>query len=135
MAFIFSASTDVLSAPRTSRIIGPILRWFKPDLSNATIYRVQYGVRKTGHVTEYAVLAMLLWRALRQPKTNESPFWRWSAAGVALVVAALYAGSDEWHQSLVPSRDGRVGDVLLDTCGAAAGLGLLWAYGRRRDRG
>ena len=53
---------------------------------------------------------------------------------LALALAALYAASDEIHQTFVPSRQGSVWDVLLDTAGAAFGLLCLWTIGRLRKR-
>ena len=134
MALIFTASTDALSSSRTSRIIGPFLRWIYPGVSNLAIYRVQTVVRKGGHVAEYAVLALLVWRTLRRPQRSNPRPWQWSHAGVALLVAVGFAASDEWHQSFVPSRDGRVKDVLWDSAGAAAGLAGLWSLGRWKKR-
>jgi VanZ family protein len=134
MVFIYSASTDALSSHRTSRIIGPLLRWLYPGVTDETIYRVQYAVRKTGHLTEYAILACLLWRARRQPARGDTRPWNWREAGFALGVAALYAISDEVHQAFVPSREPRTADVLLDTAGAAAGLFALWQFGRWRKQ-
>jgi VanZ family protein len=49
--------------------------------------------------------------------------WCTACAGGAFAIALLYAASDEWHQSFVPSRDGTLHDVIID--GAGAGLGLL----------
>ncbi len=132
MALIFSGSTGSLSSQHTSRIIGPLLRWLKPDISPETLYRVVFTVRKTAHVTEYAILALLAWRAWRKPVAKELRPWRWSEAGLAWSVAALYAASDEFHQSFVPSRGASVGDVMLDSAGALAGLLALWVFGRWR---
>lgn len=132
MLMIFSASTDAMSTRRTSRIIGPLLRWLKPDISEAAIYRVQYVARKGAHMTEYAVLALLLWRARRKPARQDLRPWRWAQAGFAFGLAALYAASDEFHQSWVPSREGRVADVFLDVAGAGLGLLAFWAIGRWR---
>jgi VanZ family protein len=132
MALIFSASTDALSATRTSRILGPLLRWIHPGISDEAVRRVQYGVRKLGHLTEYAVLAVLVWRARFRPMRGETRPWSWPAAGMALGVAVLYAVSDEVHQGFVPTRDGRVQDVLLDGCGALVGLAAVWSWRRWR---
>ena len=38
----------------------------------------------------------------------------------------LYAASDEFHQSFVPTRTPLVSDVLIDTAGGAIGLLALW---------
>ena len=81
-----------------------------------------------------AVLALLLWRALRKPGHGEARPWQWSQAGFALALTALYAASDELHQVFVPPRQGSVWDVLLDTLGGAVGLLCLWAVGRLRQR-
>ena len=66
LGFIFLGSTDLMSAEHTSRFIAPFLRWLRPDISAEAIAHVQFFVRKCAHVTEYAVLAMLLWRGLRR---------------------------------------------------------------------
>jgi len=130
MVLIFSGSTDILSIGRTSRIIGPFLRWLKPDISEQAIKNVQVVVRKSAHVIEYAILAFLCWRALRG-SVIVAP-WQWEQAGIALGLAFLYAITDEVHQSFVKSRMGSGWDVVIDTCGAALGLFLLWRFGRAR---
>jgi VanZ family protein len=134
MGVIFSASGDSHSAARSSRIIAPLVHWLLPDLSEEAVHAVVLFVRKCGHVAEYAVLALLLWRARRRPTKPGTGLWRWSDAGLALAVAALYAGSDEIHQLFVPSRQGSVWDVLLDTSSAGLALLCLWAAGRLRKR-
>src|ERR1700759_4006728 len=65
MLLIFAGSSDVLSAEQTSRFLVPFLLWLKPTMSYHTIATIHLLVRKAGHVTEYAVLAALLWRAFR----------------------------------------------------------------------
>ena len=134
MILIFSASGDQKSFHHSSRLIGPIVRWLLPQLSEASVNRVVFLVRKAAHVTEYAILAMLLWRAIRQPRRPDPRPWSWGQAGVALLVVALYAASDEWHQMLVPNRQGALGDVLLDIVGGALGLLLIWGVGCWRKR-
>ncbi len=134
MSLIFFASTDVLSGDRTSRFTGPFLRWLKPDISEHRIRQVQLIVRKGGHLTEYAILCALLWRALREPEPDVPSRWKWSRATVAWSLAAIYAITDEYHQSFVSSRYASGWDVMIDALGAAIGLVLLWAWGRRRQK-
>src|SRR5207247_4950006 len=67
LGLIFGGSTYVLSLQRTSRIIGPLLRWLNPNISDETIRAVQTVTRKGGHVAEDSVLAVLLWRGRRKP--------------------------------------------------------------------
>ena len=130
MILIFGGSTQ-LGAPRnTSRFIGPFLRWFAPNIADKTIGSVQYGIRKTGHVTEYAVLALLFWRARRKTFSPDTPRWNWREAGFAILFSTLYAVTDEFHQYFVATRQGSVWDVLIDTSGAVLGMLLLWKIGR-----
>jgi VanZ family protein len=132
MAVIFSASSDRMSFSHSSRIIAPILHWLFPDISDQTVHAIVFAVRKAAHVTEYAILALLVWRALRKPNATNPRPWLWSHAGSALLFVALYATTDEIHQAFVPSRQASVWDVLLDTLGGAFGLLFLWILGRWR---
>ncbi len=130
MAIIFLGSTDMLSAEHTSRFLIPFLRWFDPQISLAALDQIQFAIRKLGHLTEYAILAMLLWRALRGGI-------RWQMKMsilflVAVLASAIFAASDEFHQSFVPSRTGSPNDVMIDICGALAGLAICWMFARRR---
>jgi VanZ family protein len=65
-------------------------------------------LRKLAHATEYAILAALLLRAVR-----ELPAW---------ALSVLYAISDELHQHFVPGRAGRPLDVAIDATGALVGV-------------
>jgi VanZ family protein len=132
MVVIFSASGDRASFSHSSRIIGPLVRWLFPQLSDEAIHAIVVSVRKGAHLTEYAVLTLLLWRALRKPRRGDARPWQWSQAGLALGLTALYAASDELHQLFVPSRQGSIWDVLLDTAGGALALVGLWVVGRVR---
>ena len=125
MAFIFIGSTDLMSAEHTSRFIGPFLRWLAPDITDATIASVQLVVRKAAHLIEYAILSVLLLRALRQHLMG--------ARSIAFGLAALCAVLDELHQSFVPSRTGSPWDVLTDCLGAILGLVIYVRMTRRRS--
>ena len=127
MLLIFCASGDLMSAEHTSRFIGPFLRWFAPDITEATVASVQLVVRKCAHLAGYAILAALLYRAVRQGRCI---FGR--AAAFAFLIAALYAALDEFHQSFVPSRTGSPRDVMVDCFGAAIGLALCLVFRRKR---
>jgi VanZ family protein len=134
MCVIFSASGDRMSFQHSSRIIAPLLHWLLPHLSNEAVHAMVVFVRKCAHLTEYAVLALLLWRALPKPVEESPAPWQWAKAGLVLALAALYAASDEIHQAFVPSRQASVRDVLLDTTGAALALLCLWGFWRLRKR-
>jgi VanZ family protein len=131
---IYSASGDQKSVYRSSRIIEPFVRWLLPNFSNAAVQETVFYVRKAAHVTEFAVLAMLLWRALRGTFRRDSQGWSRRRAGLAWVGAVGFAITDEFHQMFVPGRQGAWLDVVIDSVGAAAGLSLLWLYVRWKHR-
>jgi VanZ family protein len=128
MVVIFSASADRQSYQHSSLFFEPLMRWLFPTMSAATLGEIHHLFRKTAHLTEYAILGALFWRAIRRPVRRDARPWRWDEAGLALAVVFAYAASDEFHQIFVPSRTALVSDVLIDTSGGAAGLLLLWLW-------
>jgi VanZ family protein len=74
-----------------------------------------YVLRKGAHMTEYAVLACLLARAV-------------GSYGWAFALAVAYAATDEFHQTFVRGRHGTPVDVAIDGVGALIGL---WAWRSR----
>jgi VanZ family protein len=79
-------------------------------------------LRKCAHMTEYAILAVLLLRATRSPRA-------------ALALAFAYAVTDEIHQHFVSGRHASPVDVAIDTAGALIGLGVAgWLAGRTGPR-
>ena len=134
MGLIFSGSSDRASFSRSSRIIGPIVRWLFPHVSDEAVHAMVILIRKCAHLAEYAILALLVWRALRKPRKEDARPWLWSEAGLALAVTAVYAASDEFHQLFVAFRQASVWDVLLDTIGGTIGLAFGWAVGCRKRR-
>jgi len=85
-----------------------------------TLYWWDYPLRKAAHMTEYAILARLVTRALRGSTT-------WSTGQIfiaSLVFVVFYASSDEFHQHFVEGRHGSPIDVLIDLTGAWIGLGF-----------
>ncbi len=123
---MFFGSTDLMSSDHTSRFVTPFLRWWNPDISPAAIAQVHFFVRKAAHVTEYAVLTGLLFRALR---SWVGAFWQ--RAALALAPAMIFAASDEFHQAFVASRNSSFGDVLVDWSGALLGLLICLLVGSR----
>ncbi|MBC8095054.1 MAG: VanZ family protein [Akkermansiaceae bacterium] len=132
MMLIFSASGDTKSFQRSSRIIGPLINWLFPNLSEENVDQVVTAARKGAHLTEYAILAILFWRAIRQPKKSDPRPWNRKLALGSVLFVALYAMTDEYHQSLIPERQGSVLDVLIDTAGAGLGMLFLWLLIRWR---
>jgi len=137
MAIIFLISTDLGSAAHTSQILVPLLRWVNPDISPTAIDLIHTIIRKGGHLTEYAILALLSLRAVtRSGAHRQTPSREWSfrAAGIALLVAGLYAATDEFHQSFIPSRTASIYDVMIDTSGAFVALSVVFLWKKARSR-
>ena len=134
MALIFTASADSHSSEHTSRFIKPLLHWLFPQMSSDHVEDAHIFIRKCAHLMEYAVFALLVWRALHLTK-NHLPPWSWPKVGGTLLIVFLYAASDEFHQNFVPTRTARVSDVFIDTAGGALGLLVLWLFSHcRSDR-
>ncbi len=132
LGVIFLGSTNLMSAEHTSRLIVPILLWLKPGMSPQTIFFLLVVMRKSAHFSEYAILALLLWRALRSGPTLRTK--RAMLFGAVLLASAVFAASDEFHQSFVKSRTPSVHDVILDITGALFGLLIVAAFAQRRTK-
>lgn len=118
MAVISGLSTDAFSAAQTARLLMPLLRLLFPGASPASLDLLHAVVRKGAHVTEFAILALLWYRALGWRSSG----WQTKAALAALVLAAGFGALDEAHQMFVPSRTASIVDVGWDSLGAVLGL-------------
>lgn len=128
---IFFFSTGVMAASNTSRIIGPLMKWLFPSISDAALLNVHFAVRKAAHLTEYALLAFLVARAF----AGSGREWLrryWFAWAVGLV--AVYSLVDEFHQSFVATRTGSIYDSMIDTAGGLVGATVYWLWWRRNSR-
>ena len=132
LGVIFLGSTNLMSAEHTSRLMVPILLWLKPGMAPERILFILIIMRKCAHVGEYAILALLLWRALRSGLSLRVKMPM--LFGAVLLACAAFAASDEFHQSFVKSRTPSVRDVILDTAGAFFGLLLGASFARRHSK-
>ncbi len=66
------------------------------------------------HAAAYFVFYILAFLAVHEGCT---PRQRWAGAWLPYLITVLYAVSDEFHQSFVPSRDASIIDVLADAAG------------------
>ena len=103
----------------------PVLVWAAVIFTLSAIPSLSSGLgvwdtvlRKCAHVTEYAVLGALLYRAFER----EAP---------ALAAGIAYAATDEVHQHFVRGRHASPVDVGIDAVGVALGM-LLWLRVRTR---
>jgi VanZ family protein len=125
MAVIFLLSSDLGSADHTKGVLIPLLRWLAPWATPAALEALHGLARKAAHVSEYAMLAALWFRAFRRGRAAGAAASSWLALGISLGWAVL----DEWHQSTLPTRTGSAADVALDGAGAVAALAVARAGG------
>ena len=125
---IFSMSSDTFSAEHTGRLLGPILRWLVPSLTEVQFSTIHYLIRKSAHFTEYFIFCLLLYRGVRGDRKG----WRLTWGVAALSCAAGYSVLDEIHQAFVASRTASAYDSLLDSLGAFAAFGVLGMWFRWR---
>ena len=131
-AFIFSMSAEpaTVSGDRSTEIAEQILSavvsdWERMELhaQNEMLSSVDHILRKTAHFCIYATLGALLCLAsLGFDATRRVHVLR------SLLIGALYAASDEWHQAFVPGRGSAVTDVLLDSVGVLCGIAVMLLF-------
>lgn len=86
-------------------------------VTEAYLHDANIPVRKLAHITEFAVLFLLLRHALSQSRFASE--WSGRRLSVAAYLFALAnALFDEWHQSLVPGRSSTLSDCVVDMSGA-----------------
>ena len=113
------------------------------------VLELDFWVRKSAHFVEYMMLGAVLMMA-------EQLFHNWCRASdckgksqnnrnrlkigaiVAITVGSLYAVFDEIHQYFVPGRACQLRDMVIDICGVAAGVlmvfSVLWVRNQHIDR-
>lgn len=131
MSAIFYFSTDVFAGDNTGSLLWKVISFIYPGVTQEMFGWIHFYIRKAGHFTEYAVLALLLFRAFR---SGAGPRWRWRWALSSLLVTFLYASLDEYHQTFTRHRVGSIYDSLIDTSGAATALILLWLFKLKSER-
>lgn len=123
-AFVWGLGGDDMSRAQTSRIMGPLIDWLFSGLSWQERSSLLYTVRKSAHVIEYAILALLslraLWLSWRDSLLLASVF----SAGVVSAMAV----ADELRQARSPVRTGTSDDVLLDVSGGLAAIAAFLAF-------
>ena len=121
-------STDWLSAEHTSRILYPLLHLLI-GMDLAAFAVVHHYIRKCGHFVGYFTLSFFLFRAWRATlRLPWAPRWALRWAAIAFFMSALVASLDEWHQTFIPSRTGRISDVMLDSIAALTAQVLIFLY-------
>jgi VanZ family protein len=103
----------------------PVFAWAAVIFAFSSIPSLSSGLgdwdtvlRKGAHITEYAILGALLYRAL-------------GVEALALAIGIAYAATDELHQHFVRGRHASPIDVGIDAVGLALGM-IVWVCVRQR---
>jgi VanZ family protein len=78
------------------------------------------------HLTEYALLGVLVFRALSRGLPARATV---RTAALTFLITTAYGVTDEFHQSFVEGRISDVRDVYADAAGAAIAILLCGAWG------
>ncbi len=108
-----------------------------PEEQTQATQPFNYPIRKVAHLSEYALLGALVSIALMVSRSKERSNSYAMVGGLALLICALYAASDEIHQLFIPGRSSQFSDVCIDIAGAligilvVGGVQILWARWNR----
>ena len=91
-----------------------------PQIVVSQFFIWDFIAKKTAHISEYAILFALIFRA-----TNRS----WI---LSFLLTMLYAVSDEFHQSFVPGRTATFFDLGFDLSGANIASYIIWKLKQAR---
>ena len=108
-AIIIQATGRRFDAPHTSGWLAAFLG----DVTPRTLHVINVAIRKMAHLTEYAILTSLSFRAIREGRRGFALRW----ALIALAITICVASTDELLQSFTPTRTSTPWDVALDTLG------------------
>jgi VanZ family protein len=84
----------------------------QPGLSSGFPWPYDFVLRKGAHVFVFAILFLLMIRALKNYGLSNN-----KALLCAFIFTILYAVSDEYHQTFVSQRVGSPSDVAIDSLG------------------
>ncbi len=118
-----------MSAERTGQAIKQFTRLVLPNASADQLQRLNFVVRKTAQRRGIRRVGRADRVGALGGVSRTAPVaWFF----IALMLTAMVAFADEFHQSFVPSRTGAVRDVGIDVCGGLLALTAIAAWRWRR---
>ncbi len=130
MCLMFMLSTSAGSSVVSEHILLKFLHLWDPEITPKIIEHMNAVARKCAHLTEYAILAVLLYRALHQGYQRKMTHAFRATVAFSIVFAML----DEYHQSFSASRTPSIWDVMIDAAGAIIGIGVLYLIHRHSHK-
>lgn len=128
---VFYLSTERFGPDFSQGLVAQALILLHIAASPRTVHILDTLLRKAAHVTEYGMLAFLVYGSFGE----QQPFrWRLRQAMWCIAIVALYSLTDEFHQRFVPGRHSSFIDCGIDVAGAAIAVGMIFEA-RRMFRG
>lgn len=105
----------------------PIIIWMgviflfsnRPSITTVDFFLGDFLLKKSAHLIEYAILGILMFRALLDIKIE-----RKKALIISIIFASIYGMTDEFHQLFIAGRTSTIRDVIIDTIGATIGVSI-----------
>lgn len=82
--------------------------------------RTEKIIRKIAHFSIYTLVGLLLMGLASTYNLDER-----KRICISLIIGAIYATTDEIHQSFIPGRSSQITDVMLDSLGVLCGILIL----------
>ena len=123
--FYFSSQPAVESASLSGGLFHKIQEFMTDIPVMGQIFAggfTEHLLRKAAHMTEFAILGILLALCMREYIATR---WKIFRLPLALISGILYACTDELHQRFVPGRSGELRDVMIDSVGVLMGILLI----------
>ena len=121
MAVIFMLSQQSASiSSGQSGVFVEQLRHIAPSVDQQLL---TFLVRKGAHIFAYFVLGILMFNTLWRVDLSKFKFNY--PVGLSIIVCALYAASDEFHQLFISGRSGEIRDIIIDSCAATVGVFII----------
>ena len=124
--FKFSSDVSQASSDKSVKVSGSIIDIFldgknmTDEEKTAKINEIEHTVRKLAHFSIYFVLGVLLMLTAQTFKAHN-----YERFNISVMLAFLYACSDEFHQFFVPGRSAEFRDICIDIIGASIGIILI----------
>ncbi|WP_279160357.1 VanZ family protein [Thomasclavelia cocleata] len=119
--FIMSHTNGNESSNQSNFIVKIVLEFI--NINHETL---SFMIRKTAHMSEYAILLLFIYYGLYKTITYKYQLL------ISLLITFIYACSDEFHQLFIPGRSGQFMDVLIDTSGALIMLLIIYLWQKRK---
>ena len=125
---ILCASTGIASGEHTADFLQRIFAWFHFGSGHHPEHlgEVNFFARKSAHVLQFIIYALLVWRGCRLAPAMEARPGR--IIFLTLGSATVLAVASEGIQVFFPMRSPQFSDVVLDVCGAAVGIFCALAF-------